>query len=72
MLILTRKVDESITIGENIELSVIEIKGDQVKLGINAPKEIKIYRKEVFRAIQAENLEASKTSIKLPEIDDLL
>ena len=46
MLILTRKLNESITIGDNIEISVVEIKGDQVKIGINAPREIKVYRKD--------------------------
>ena len=57
MLILTRKLNESITIGDSIEVSVIEIKGDQVKLGINAPREIKVFRKEVYLAIQQENRE---------------
>ncbi|MDC7127320.1 MAG: carbon storage regulator CsrA [Spirochaetales bacterium] len=70
MLILTRKKNESINIGDSIEISVIEIKGDQVKIGINAPKEIKVYRKEVYLAIQEENKEALKTSIELPKLDD--
>ena len=72
MLILTRKLNESITIGDSIEVSVIEIKGDQVKLGINAPREIKVFRKEVYLAIQQENKEAAMVSIELPEIDDLI
>ncbi|HAK45258.1 MAG TPA: carbon storage regulator [Spirochaeta sp.] len=72
MLILTRKLNESITIGDNVEVSVIEIKGDQVKLGINAPREIKVYRKEVYLAIQQENREAAMVSIELPELDDLI
>ena len=59
MLILTRKLNESITIGDSIEVSVIEIKGDQVKLGIDAPREIKVFRKEVYLAIQQENKEAA-------------
>lgn len=71
MLILTRKLNESITIGNNVEVSVIEIKGDQVKLGINAPREIKVFRKEVFLAIQQENKEAVMGSIELPELPEL-
>ncbi len=69
MLILSRKKDESIIIGENIEISVVDIKGDQVKIGIKAPRDIKVYRQEVFTAIQRENLAASKTGTELPAID---
>ncbi|MGC9311450.1 MAG: carbon storage regulator CsrA [Sediminispirochaetaceae bacterium] len=69
MLILSRKKDESIIIGENIEISVVDIKGDQVKIGIKAPKDIKVYRQEVFAAIQRENLAASKTGTELPAIE---
>jgi carbon storage regulator len=68
MLILTRKEDESIIIGNDIEVSVVDIKGDQVKLGIKAPKEIKVYRREVFTAIQKENLAAAKAGTSLPDI----
>lgn len=55
MLVLTRRPGEAIRIGDDIELSVISVKGDQVKLGINAPKHIDIHRKEVFLSIQEEN-----------------
>jgi len=55
MLILARKRDESIIINDNIEISVIEIKGESVKIGINAPDSVKIYRREVYEAIQKEN-----------------
>ncbi len=73
MLILTRKLNESINIGDNIEVSVIEIKGDQVKLGITAPREIKVYRKEVYLAIQRENEEAAaRTSVDLPVLGNLI
>ena len=60
MLVLTRKTGESIQIGDDIELTVISVKGDQVKLGINAPKNVDIHRKEIYLSIQEENTEASK------------
>jgi carbon storage regulator len=60
MLVLTRKTGEAIQIGEDIEISVVSVKGDQVKLGINAPKNIEIHRKEIYLSIQEENAEASK------------
>jgi len=63
MLVLSRKVNESIIIGENIEIMVVEVKGDQVKLGINAPKNISLYRGEIFEAIQKENIEASQSHL---------
>ncbi len=69
MLILSRKKDESIMIGEDIEVSVVDIKGDQIKLGIKAPRDIKVYRQEVFTAIQRENQAAAKTGTQLPELD---
>jgi carbon storage regulator len=61
MLILSRKVDERIMIGDQIEISVVDIRGDQVKIGIAAPTHIKVYRKEVYQAIQQENIEAVKS-----------
>jgi len=64
MLVLTRKRNESIMIGDSVEVSVIEVKGDQVKLGIKAPKDIKVHRKEVYLAIQKENIDASKSSVE--------
>ena len=61
MLVLTRKVDESITVGTNITVTVLEIRGGQVRLGIEAPKEMPVHRTEVFRSIVNENIEAAKT-----------
>ncbi len=58
MLALSRKKDEAIVINDDIEITVIEIKGDQVKLGITAPKTVPIYRKEVYAQIQTANKEA--------------
>ncbi len=69
MLILSRKIDESIVIGEDIEVSIVDIKGDQVKLGIKAPKDVKVYRQEVFTAIQNENKAAAQTGTQLPKLD---
>jgi carbon storage regulator len=72
MLILSRKVNESIMIGDQIAISVVEFKGDQVKLGIKAPKEVKVYRQEVYEAIQLENKAAARTGTTLPQIDSIL
>ena len=58
MLALARKVNESIMIGNNIEITVLEIKGDQIKLGVKAPKSVPIYRKELYVQIQEENKQA--------------
>lgn len=58
MLVLTRKLGESIIIGDNIEVKIVSIDGDQIKLGIQAPSEVKIYRNEIFEAIQDENRKA--------------
>ena len=58
MLALSRKQGESIVIGNNIEITVLEAKGDQVKIGISAPKSVPVYRKEIYAQIQDENREA--------------
>lgn len=63
MLILSRKKDESIIVNDNIEISVIDIKGETVKIGINAPSSVKIYRREVYEAIQNENKAALNSVI---------
>ncbi len=63
MLVLTRKPNESIMIGDEVEILIVEIKGDQVKLGITAPKAVKVHRKEIFEAIQRENIDASKSTM---------
>jgi carbon storage regulator len=72
MLILTRKSGESITIGDEIKIHVIEIKGKQVRLGIEAPKKYSIHREEVYIRIQEENKRAaSKAPLSLKTISDL-
>ena len=58
MLALARKVNESIMIGNDIEITVLKIKGDQIKLGVKAPKSVPIYRKELYVQIQEENKQA--------------
>lgn len=63
MLVLTRKIGESIMIGDQIEVKVISVEGDQVKLGIVAPKSVKVHRSEIFEAIQAQNMESLASSV---------
>lgn len=63
MLALSRKVNESIMIGNDIEITILEVKGDQIKIGISAPKSVPIYRKELYLQIQQSNKEAAETSI---------
>lgn len=62
MLVLSRKTTESIMIGDHIEVKILAIEGDQVKLGIIAPKSIKVHRSEVYEAIQEQNKEALNVS----------
>ncbi|MDA3938637.1 MAG: carbon storage regulator CsrA [Spirochaetia bacterium] len=69
MLILARKKDESIIIDDHIVVSIVEIKGDQVKIGINAPRSVKIFRNEVYLAIQEANKAAVKSGTELPSLD---
>jgi carbon storage regulator len=59
MLILTRRVGQSIKIGDDVELTVVQISGDQVRLGINAPRTVRVYRAEVLEQIVSENLRAA-------------
>lgn len=54
MLVLSRQKDESIMIGENVEITIVDVRGDKVRLGITAPKEIPVHRREVFDAIKRE------------------
>ena len=62
MLVLSRRKDESIRIGDDIEITVVEVRGEVVKIGISAPKHISVYRQEVYDAIQKENIAAAKSS----------
>ncbi len=58
MLVLTRRPGESIVVGENIVVTVIEIKGGQVRIGIDAPREVDVYREEIYEQVKQENLSA--------------
>lgn len=68
MLVLSRKKQEAIQIGEDIEIKILSIEGDQVKIGIEAPSNIAIHRKEVIQAIEQENNEAANISISLSSL----
>ena len=73
MLILTRKVGESVAIGDDIQVSVIEIKGSQVKLGIRAPRDVTVHREEIYLKIQDENRRAAQVSTEaLGTVEELL
>lgn len=71
MLALTRKKNEALIINNNIEITILEVKGDQVKIGITAPKEVPVYRKEVYTQIQEANKAATDVS-GLDALKDLL
>ncbi|NLJ45718.1 MAG: carbon storage regulator CsrA [Treponema sp.] len=68
MLILSRRLGERIVIGEDVVISIVEVRGDQVKLGIEAPRNVKVYRQEVFDSIQQENLRAAESPLELPDL----
>jgi carbon storage regulator len=60
MLVLSRQRDESIIIGDNIVVTIVDVRGDKVRLGIDAPREVSVHRREVYEAIQRENQQAAK------------
>lgn len=72
MLILSRKVDEKIKIGNDISIQIIGISGDQVKIGVDAPKTVKVFRQEVYDDIQRQNKEAASGTIALEALAKLL
>lgn len=71
MLALSRKVNESIMIGHDIEITILEIKGDQIKIGISAPKSVPIYRKELYLQILESNKEAASSEISQDTLKNL-
>ena len=72
MLALSRKVNESIMLGNDIEVTVLEIKGDQVKIGIKAPKNVSIFRKEIYVQIEEENKKAAEQTADRETIEKTL
>ncbi len=71
MLVLSRQRDETIMIGDDVEITVVDIRGDKVRIGINAPRHIQVHRKEVYDAIKRENQQAAKMAPgDLPEAMD--
>lgn len=72
MLALSRKINESIVIGQDVEITILEIKGDQVKIGINAPKSVPIFRKEIFVQIKEENQQSADNIDNVQLLKDLL
>ena len=69
MLILSRKINEKVVIGDDITISIVEIRGDQVRIGIDAPKKVKVFRQEVYDAIKAENKAASNSAVIIPVVN---
>ena len=69
MLILSRKINEKVVIGDDITISIVEIRGDQVRIGIDAPKKVKVFRQEVYDAIKAENKAASNSAVTIPQVN---
>ena len=72
MLVLTRKPDQSIMVGTDIEITVLEVRGEQVRLGIRAPRTVTVHRKEVFEQIRLENQNATATSMDSLDMPSLL
>ena len=71
MLALSRKSNEAIVIGNDIEVTILEIKGEQVKIGINAPKSVPVYRKELYLQIQEANKEAVEANVDINTLKNL-
>lgn len=72
MLALSRKENEAIVIGNDIEVTILEVKGDQVKIGINAPKSVPVYRKELYLQIKEANKEAVEQATVVEALKDML
>lgn len=72
MLVLSRKVNQTIKIGEDIEITVVSISGDNVRIGINAPKSYKVLRSEIYEEIEKQNRESSRSSVIPLELKQLL
>lgn len=71
MLVLSRKINESIMISDEIEVVVLSIKGDVVKLGVTAPRQVEVFRKEIYELIQESNKEASLNTINIEDLNKI-
>ncbi len=71
MLVLTRRAGESVVIGGNVVVTVVEVRGDVVRVGIEAPREVQVHREEVFRAVREANLAAAAASTSPAALDAL-
>ncbi|GAA4654136.1 carbon storage regulator CsrA [Anaerocolumna aminovalerica] len=71
MLTLSRKINESIMIGNDIEITILDVKGDQVKIGISAPKAVPVYRKEIYVQIQDVNKEAADSEVSFDALKNI-
>jgi carbon storage regulator len=72
MLVLARKVGQSIIIGDDIELTVIEVRGEQVRIGVQAPRSIAVHRRELLEQIRAENIQAAAQQISEEDLPEVL
>ncbi len=73
MLVLSRRPKESIVIGDNVEVVVLDVQGEQVKIGIKAPRSVKVFRKEIFTAIQKSNIEAAaQVPVNIDDISKMI
>ncbi len=72
MLVLSRRINQSIKIGDDIEIMIIEVRGDQVRVGVSAPRDIAVHRKEVYIQIQQENVKAADPNGALSALDSFL
>jgi carbon storage regulator len=68
MLILTRKLGESIAIGDKIKITFLDMTGKQLRIGIEAPRNVSVYRAEIYKAIQEQNVQASASDVRIAEI----
>ncbi len=71
MLVLSRQRDEMIMIGDDIEITIVDIRGEKVRLGINAPAHVPVHRKEVYEAIKREKMAAAKGQGEIPRVESL-